>query len=167
MPAVNARPSLAERLAAIEARGAPPVTFSHALEPAAAAAAAEPVLPRRRVATAPARPLRAWQVAALSAYRSRGPRDFLAVATPGAGKTTFALQVAADLLATGTVRAVTVVAPTEHLKTQWAEAAAKVGIALDPAFRNSQGVASGDFQGVALTYAQVAASPLLHRARTE
>ena len=29
------------------------------------------------------------------------PRDFLAVATPGAGKTTFALQIAAELLATG------------------------------------------------------------------
>ena len=46
--------------------------------------------------------------------------DFLAVATPGAGKTTFALRIAAELLADGTVEAVTVVTPTEHLKTQWA-----------------------------------------------
>ena len=55
---------------------------------------------------------------------SRSPR-------PGAGKTTFALRIAAELLADGTVDAVTVVAPTEHLKTQWAQAAARVGIQLD------------------------------------
>jgi len=30
-----------------------------------------------------------------------------------------------------------VVVPTEHLKTQWALAAARVGIALDPKFSNS------------------------------
>ena len=47
--------------------------------------------------TAPS--LRAWQTAALRAYQEASPRDFLAVATPGAGKTTFALTVAADLLA--------------------------------------------------------------------
>ena len=35
----------------------------------------------------------------------------------------------------------TVVAPTEHLKGQWAQAAHKVGIALDPEFRNAQGAA--------------------------
>ena len=39
--------------------------------------------------------------------------------------------------ADGTVEAVTVVAPTEHLKTQWADAAARVGIQLDAAFRNA------------------------------
>ena len=79
-----------------------------------------------------ARPLRAWQVAALEAYRSRSPQDFLAVATPGAGKTTFALRIAADLIAAGEIDAVTVVAPTEHLKSQWANAAHVAGIALDP-----------------------------------
>jgi superfamily II DNA or RNA helicase len=62
---------------------------------------------------------------------------------------------------------VTVVAPTEHLKTQWALAAARVGIRLDPGFKNSQGATSADFHGVAVTYAGVAAHPLLHRARTE
>ncbi|WP_322750100.1 MULTISPECIES: DEAD/DEAH box helicase family protein, partial [unclassified Frankia] len=66
-------------------------------------------------------PLRTWQRAALAAYQARtgaGARDFLAVATPGAGKTTFALRVASDLLRDGVVRAITVVAPTEHLKRQ-------------------------------------------------
>jgi len=115
----------------------------------------------------PPGPLRAWQRAALVSYLRSSPRDFLAVATPGAGKTTFALRIAAELLAAGVVQAITVVAPTEHLKTQWARAAAQVGISLDPAFKNTTGKTSADFQGVAVTYAGVAAHPLLHRARTE
>ena len=64
-------------------------------------------------------------------------------------------------------RAVTVVAPTEHLKTQWADAAARVGIHLNPAFSNSSGLQSHEYDGVALTYAQVASKPALHRRRTE
>ena len=111
--------------------------------------------------------LRAWQEQAVAAYRTADPRDFLTVATPGAGKTTFALRVAADLLERRVVQALTVVAPTEHLKRQWAEAAHKVGIALDPEFRNAHGAAGRDFTGVAVTYAQVAAQPALHRRRTE
>jgi superfamily II DNA or RNA helicase len=89
------------------------------------------------------------------------------VATPGAGKTTFALRVAAELLADRTVQAVTVVTPTEHLKHQWADAAAEVGLALDSGFRNSVGATSPNYHGVALTYAQVAAHPSLHRVRTQ
>src|SRR5664279_5651531 len=111
--------------------------------------------------------LRAWQEEALAAYRVADPRDFLTVATPGAGKTTFALRVAADLLERRVVQAITVVAPTEHLKRQWAEAAHKVGIALDPEFRNAHGSTGKDFTGVAVTYAQVAAHPVLHQRRTE
>jgi superfamily II DNA or RNA helicase len=114
--------------------------------------------------------LRAWQQEALDAYLARSgtdARDFLAVATPGAGKTTFALRVASELLEARVVSAVTVVAPTEHLKHQWADAAGRVGISLDPSFRNGQGTVSRDYTGVAVTYAQVAAHPLLHRRRTE
>jgi superfamily II DNA or RNA helicase len=111
-------------------------------------------------------PLRAWQRSALVSYLRQSPRDFLAVATPGAGKTTFALRIAAELLASGAIQAITIVAPTEHLKSQWAVAAEKVGIVLDPTFRNAMGTTSGDFHGVVLTYAQVAAHPALHRART-
>jgi superfamily II DNA or RNA helicase len=124
---------------------------------------------RRLAASAGQRPLRAWQRAALERYRAAGAagaRDFLAVATPGAGKTAFALRIAAELLASGEVIAVTVVAPTEHLKRQWAEAAAEVGIGLDPTFRNAAGAVSADYDGVAVTYAQVAAHPALHRVRT-
>ena len=111
-------------------------------------------------------PLRSWQRAALVSYLRQAPRDFLAVATPGAGKTTFALRIASELLSAGVVQSVTVVAPTEHLKTQWALAAAKVGLSLDPTFRNAMGATSDDFSGVVVTYAQVAAHPALHRART-
>jgi superfamily II DNA or RNA helicase len=110
--------------------------------------------------------LRAWQAAALEQYTAAQPQDFLAVATPGAGKTTFALRIATELLQAGIVRRVTVVAPTEHLKHQWADAAARVGIRLDPNFKNSQGRHGHGFDGVALTYAGVASKPALHAART-
>ena len=89
------------------------------------------------------------------------------MATPGAGKTTYALTVAAELLARREVAFLTIVTPTEHLKHQWAAAAARFGIAIDPAYRNAQGRAGADFAGVAVTYAQVAAHPALHRQRTE
>jgi superfamily II DNA or RNA helicase len=119
------------------------------------------------VAYSSSRPLRAWQRRALARYLATSPRDFLAVATPGAGKTAFALRVAAELLADRTVHALTVVTPTEHLKHQWAAAAAELGLALDPEFRNTVGATSRDYHGVAVTYAQVAAHPTLHRVRTE
>jgi len=121
----------------------------------------------RRAPWGTADKLRAWQQEALERYLATSQRDFLAVATPGAGKTTFALRVAAELLEQRAVQAVTVVAPTEHLKHQWAEAAHNVGIGIDPDFRNAHGAASRDFTGVAVTYAGVAAHPMLHRARTE
>jgi superfamily II DNA or RNA helicase len=110
--------------------------------------------------------LRPWQKAAYQEYFRLPRRDYLLVATPGAGKTAFALTIAADLLARREVAAVTVVTPTEHLKHQWSQAAHRVGIALDPAYRNSQGAASADYAGVVVTYAQVAAHPALHRQRT-
>jgi superfamily II DNA or RNA helicase len=110
--------------------------------------------------------LRSWQRAAYQEYFRNPRRDFLLVATPGAGKTGYALTVAAQLLARREIAAVTVVTPTEHLKHQWSRAACGLGISLDPAYRNAQGRASADFTGVAVTYAQVAAHPALHRQRT-
>ena len=121
----------------------------------------------QRAAWGTSRPLRAWQEAALKKYLADLPEDFLAVATPGAGKTTFALRIATELLSTGDVHRVTVVCPTEHLKYQWAEAAAHVGIRLDPSYTNSQGALGSRFDGAALTYAQVAANVSLHRGRTD
>lgn len=57
--------------------------------------------------------------------------------------------------------------PTEHLKVQWAQAAARHGIALDPRFSNSNPRIAPEYHGVMVTYAQVAAHPTLHRVRTE
>ncbi|MFG1868234.1 DEAD/DEAH box helicase [Micromonospora arborensis] len=110
--------------------------------------------------------LRAWQRKALVEYLRRRTEDFTAVATPGAGKTTFALRIAAELLGDGTIEAVTVVAPTEHLKNQWSEAAARVGIQLDAAFRNADLHSAADFHGAVVTYAQVGMAPQVHRRRT-
>jgi superfamily II DNA or RNA helicase len=115
----------------------------------------------------PGSPLRRWQREACHQYFRGLPRDFLLSATPGAGKTAFALTVAAELLARREIRAVTVVTPTEHLKHQWARSAQDFGVSMDSAYRNAQGRLSADFNAVALTYAQVAAHPALHRQRTE
>jgi len=107
--------------------------------------------------------LRAWQEEALAEYFAREPRDFLAAATPGAGKTTFALRLAATLLQRRSVDRITVVAPTEHLKVQWADAAARASLHLDPRYRNGEawGRRRRD-HGMVVTYAQVAADPALH-----
>ena len=118
--------------------------------------------------------LRAWQAEALDLYfgldgpdgPGGGPRDFLAAATPGAGKTTFALRLASELLRRRIVNRVVVVAPTEHLKTQWADAAARVGIRLDPAFSNRHVAPARQYHGVAVTYAQVAVKASVHQRLT-
>ncbi|WP_194411806.1 DEAD/DEAH box helicase [Microbacterium cremeum] len=118
--------------------------------------------------------LRAWQAEALDLYFSldgpdgpgSGPRDFLAAATPGAGKTTFALRLASELLRRRVVDRIVVVAPTEHLKTQWADAAARVGIRLDPAFSNRHVAPARQYHGVAVTYAQVAVKASVHQRLT-
>lgn len=110
--------------------------------------------------------LRAWQRVAFDRYQHAQPRDFLTVATPGAGKTTFALTIAADLLHRGVVQRIVVVTPTEHLKTQWAHAAERMGIAIDPAMAG-RGLLAADFQGFAVTYAGLAANPIAFRVRIE
>ncbi|MCR2811971.1 DEAD/DEAH box helicase [Microbacterium sp. zg.Y1084] len=119
--------------------------------------------------------LRAWQAEALDQYFAmdgpdgigRGPRDFLAAATPGAGKTTFALRLATELLRRRIVDRIVVVAPTEHLKTQWADAAARVSIRLDPNFSNRHVAPARHYHGVAVTYAQVAVKASVHQRLTE
>ncbi|WP_290343342.1 DEAD/DEAH box helicase [Corynebacterium auris] len=91
------------------------------------------------------------------------PRDFLAVATPGAGKTTFALTLASSLLDDKTVQRVIVVVPTEHLKHQWSDAAKRFGLSLDANFTNSSAV-NAAYDGIVVTYAQVGMHPFKHRA---
>lgn len=102
--------------------------------------------------------LRTWQREAFDLYQRTQPRDFLTVATPGAGKTTFALTIAADLIARGQIDRIVVVTPTDHLKTQWALAAAGIGLPIDPAL-SVQGRLAADFVGFAVTYAGLAVDP--------
>ncbi len=115
-------------------------------------------------------PLRPWQQEALDAYRAThataGRRDFLVTATPGAGKTTFALAVADQLMRRRVVDRVVIVCPTDHLRTQWADAAAAFGLVLDPKMSNAQGPVPAGCQGYVATYAQVAARPAIHAARS-
>lgn len=110
--------------------------------------------------------LRAWQAEALTQYLAEPRTDFTVTATPGAGKTTFALTLAKHLLTTRVVDRIIVVVPTDHLRTQWAAAAAKLGLALDGKLGNDA-ILKKEFAGYVTTYPQVAAHPLLHQRRTE
>jgi superfamily II DNA or RNA helicase len=115
----------------------------------------------------PALRLRAWQRAAVDAYHAADTSDFLVTATPGSGKTTFALAVAHTLIARRVIDRVIVVCPTDHLRTQWADAGARLGMDLDPALSNAVGPVRAGSRGYVTTYAQVAGAPRLHRARVE
>src|SRR3954454_24927901 len=109
-----------------------------------------------------ARPLRAWQRAALAVLAEHEGASFLASATPAAGKTTFGLRVAHEMLRAERVARVVVVGPTAHICRQWAADAARYGIDLEPNRPNAQGPEPRDRQGVAVTYQAVAAGPRTH-----
>jgi superfamily II DNA or RNA helicase len=87
----------------------------------------------------------------------------LAVATPGAGKTTFALTAARRALVARTIRRVVIVVPTQHLKHQWAHAAEHMDIHLDPEWSVGYGGLPSDVHGVVVTYQQIAVEPLAFR----
>jgi len=101
--------------------------------------------------------LRPWQKSALDAFAACTGPDFLAVATPGAGKTTFALAAALGDLAARRAGRLLVVTPTQHLKSQWAAAAAPFGLHLQPSWSARDGRLPADMHGVVVTYQQVAA----------
>ncbi|MEI6621030.1 MAG: DEAD/DEAH box helicase family protein [Actinomycetes bacterium] len=111
--------------------------------------------------------LRRWQDEALRAFAASGAVDFQVTATPGSGKTKFAAIAALEALAARRITQVIVVAPTDHLRTQWSEAAFALGLRLDPTLTNADGAIRKGFQGYSTTYAQVAANPRLHRRRCE
>ncbi|WP_394937339.1 DEAD/DEAH box helicase [uncultured Ilumatobacter sp.] len=98
--------------------------------------------------------LRPWQRAAFDLFRATTGPDYLAVATPGAGKTTFALACARAALADEN-RPLIVVAPTSHLKIQWSRAAHRMGLQLDPDWSPGAGLAR-DVHGLVTTYQQLA-----------
>ena len=102
--------------------------------------------------------LRVWQREALDRFELSDGIDFLAVATPGAGKTTFALAALVQDLADHAGRRAIVVAPTQHLKSQWARAASRFGLHLDPEWSARDGELPSDMHGIVTTYQQVATS---------
>lgn len=102
--------------------------------------------------------LRPWQSEALDRLYLKDSADFLAVATPGAGKTTFALAAAVQDLVDNPGRRVVVVAPTQHLKVQWARAASRFGLHLEPDWSARDGALPSDMHGIVTTYQQVSTS---------
>ncbi len=112
--------------------------------------------------------LRRWQADALGAFESAGfPEDYLVHATPGSGKTRFAGVLARRLLDSRRITRVIVVTPTDHLRTQWADAMRLVGLDLDPKADNAVAKLRADAHGAVVTYAQVALKPAVHRGRTQ
>ena len=102
--------------------------------------------------------LRPWQSEALDSLALKESIDFLAVATPGAGKTSFALTAAVQNLAEHPGRRLIVVAPTQHLKHQWADAAVRFGLHLEPEWSARDGSLPADMHGIVTTYQQVSTS---------
>ncbi|MEC7968226.1 MAG: DEAD/DEAH box helicase [Actinomycetota bacterium] len=111
-----------------------------------------PAAPLRRSIT-----LRQWQHEALQVFLHHRDANFLAVACPGAGKTTFALTAARHWLK-GERLPLVVVAPTRHLKAQWAQAAERFGFHLEPDWDASTGDIPSDMHGIVVTYAQCASA---------
>ncbi|HEY3864856.1 MAG TPA: DEAD/DEAH box helicase family protein [Solirubrobacteraceae bacterium] len=101
--------------------------------------------------------LRAWQRLALDRLAGWQDGPFLISAAPGAGKTRPALELAKRLLAQRAVGLVAVLCPTTPLTRQWANAAAALGVQLQPDAAGPR--PPRDFAGVAVTYARVASDP--------
>ncbi|MCU1489239.1 MAG: ATP-dependent helicase [Acidimicrobiaceae bacterium] len=99
--------------------------------------------------------LRPWQRDALERFAASPGPDFLAVATPGAGKTTFALAAARLVIGRGGASRLVVVVPTAHLKRQWARAAARLDLHLETLWSPGRPLPA-DMHGIVTTYQQVA-----------
>src|SRR4051794_31444303 len=119
---------------------------SHAVQPPTGTVVASSARAPAAAMNAPR--LRPWQRSALDAFEAAATSDFLAVATPGAGKTTFALTAARRALVARTIRRVVIVVPTQHLKHQWAHAAERMDIHLDPEWSVGYGGLPSDVHGV-------------------
>ncbi|HQZ14614.1 MAG TPA: DEAD/DEAH box helicase [Acidimicrobiia bacterium] len=105
-------------------------------------------------------PIRNWQFQALEKYFDATRKDFLCVATPGAGKTTFALVAARRILSSRTdISRIIIVVPSAHLKEQWADAGARLGLILDTEIAET----SDKSHGYVTTYQSVAKNPAKYR----
>jgi superfamily II DNA or RNA helicase len=99
---------------------------------------------------------RRWQREAFRKWDELG-YDFLAEATPGAGKTRFALELANRVRARTRDIPLSFVCPTAHLRNQWQQAAHQVGIELSTDVVGPR--LEWGYSGLALTYQQVLSDP--------
>jgi superfamily II DNA or RNA helicase len=98
--------------------------------------------------------LRDWQQNAKDKFFAAGKPDFLVSATPGAGKTHFALDLARDLVAAGQVERVAIVVPSDILRTQWADLGDEFGLPLVPVDEAADYDKRG-YRGCVVTYQQL------------
>lgn len=94
------------------------------------------------------RGLRRWQTEALAQWAAQDG-DFLAVATPGAGKTTLALAIANSEWRQGRTRRTVIVVPTVNLREQWGHAARSWEAGALDVFTYSEVASSPDTCGAA------------------
>lgn len=113
-------------------------------------------------------PLRHWQRLAIETYLAKSSPDFLCVATPGAGKTRFASEIATREFSAERVNFLIVVTPSKRLKWQWMNALHAAGLSINPEFERADfsRMLAPDMQGIAATYSQIAGSQDLFRALT-
>lgn len=103
-------------------------------------------------------PLRPWQSAALASLAASRSPNFLAESCPGAGKTTFGVAAASQLLRARQATQLLVVVPTAHLTRQWAFAAHEQGLELDWSWTPGSPLRRA-YDGVVLTYHQLTLYP--------
>uniref|UniRef100_UPI003F494438 DEAD/DEAH box helicase n=1 Tax=Streptomyces sp. CA-136453 TaxID=3240050 RepID=UPI003F494438 len=103
--------------------------------------------------------LRTCQQEAFDQYMAdrKYKREWLAMLTPGAGKTIFALYVAATLKQMGVIFRVAVYVPSDSLRQQWADVASLFGLELLPV-RFPSDYNDHDSDGFVATYAQMNAN---------
>lgn len=99
--------------------------------------------------------LRKWQYEALEKIKPLSHP--LIVATPGSGKTTFAIVSSLFYLKEYVEGKIIIVVPTKHLKKQWAESAGKFGVKMHDDWVAPQKIPD-DYHGIILTYAQLGSS---------
>lgn len=104
---------------------------------------------------------RRWQEEFFRQWMARTIHTFLLIVIPGGGKTMAALEVARRWMAAGSDRRLIVVVPTDNLREQWREEAAKFGIELQTKEFGTN--FKHGFQGGVATYSLVASQPLVFR----
>jgi len=112
--------------------------------------------------------LRKWQEEAIRKYWDHKEKDFLAEATPGAGKTRFAAEICARLYEGDIVDRIVWVVPSTRLRKQTSDAVREAtGLQLHYLWENGDTVfPDSGFAGIVVTYQAVASAAPLYRTIT-